>query len=138
MLYVDGHTGVTNLLAILAAITCPDKGTYGTSMPTNKLSIKGAKRENATAFMPGMEMTSATEGGKGVRRRVWEELSTSVLVCKEEDQGSRKEHDELLTDNFQLRDVVIEGRHGLDVKKSLCQRIHSGRRSETGIYCNVV
>ena len=43
-----------------------------------------------------------------------------------------------LTDNFQLRDVVIEGRQGLDVKKSPCQRIHSGRRSETAIDCNVV
>jgi prepilin-type processing-associated H-X9-DG protein len=94
ILYVDGHSGVTNLLAIPAEITYPDKGTYCTSMPTNKISIKGANMENATTCMPGMEMTSTTFGGKGVRRRVWEELSSSVLVCKEEDQRGRKEHDE--------------------------------------------
>ena len=41
-------------------------------------------------------MTSTTFSGKRVRRRVWEELSTSVLVCKEEDQRGRKEHDEMV------------------------------------------
>lgn len=48
--------------------------------------------ENAPAFTQGMEVTVITFGGKRVRRRVWEELSTNVLVCKEEeDQRARKE-----------------------------------------------
>jgi hypothetical protein len=52
--------------------------------------------ENATVFMPGMEMIGTTFVSRRVRRRVWEELSTSVPVCKEEDQGGRKEHAELV------------------------------------------
>jgi hypothetical protein len=41
-------------------------------------------------------MIGTTFGGKRVRRCVWEELSTSVQVCKEEDQCGRKEHAELV------------------------------------------
>jgi len=51
---------MTNLFAIPAAITYSYKGIYGTSKPTNKISIKGANMENATVFMPRMEMTGTT------------------------------------------------------------------------------
>ncbi len=51
---------------------------------------------STTVFMPGIEMIGTTFGGKCVRRCVWEELSTSVHVCKEENQRGRKEHAELI------------------------------------------
>jgi hypothetical protein len=57
---------------------------------------KGSEYGERNSIHAGMEMTSTTEGGKGVRRQVWEELSTGVHVCKEEDQRGRKEHAELV------------------------------------------
>lgn len=54
-----------------------------------------------------MEVTVRAFGEKLLRRRVWEELSTSVLVCtEEEDQRAQREHDEAICTGTPKEDVI--------------------------------
>jgi hypothetical protein len=54
-----------------------------------------------------MEITALVFGGKCLRRRVWEELQTSVLVCMEEEyQRAVQSHEEAVCTGIPKEDVV--------------------------------
>ncbi len=55
----------------------------------------------------GMEITVSAFGGKQLRRRVWEDLGRSILVCKEEEyQQAITEQREAVCSGFPKEDVM--------------------------------